>query len=94
MIVEDAVKVEGCLEGSNVYDIKLLTEIDRSLVEHLGKIGKLIYRENYDKPFFRIIVRGKYSIKGVLESNEIRVILPDNADFSSINEIIDHIKDY
>lgn len=92
MIVEDAVKVEGCLEGTNVYDIRLIGEIDKTLIEYLGKIGKLVYKENYEKPFFRVIVRGKYTLKGVLDDDEIRVILPDEASTKEINEIINIIK--
>lgn len=92
MIVEDAVKVEGCLEGSNVYDIRLVGEIDLSLIEYLGKIGKLVYKDNYEKPFFRVLVRGKYTLKGVLEDDEIRVILPDDGSSKEISEIINIIK--
>jgi hypothetical protein len=94
MIVQEALKVEGCLEGSNVYDLKLVGEVERGLIDHLGKMGKLTYREDYEKPFFRIIVRGKCSFKGVEGTDEIRVILPDNCDFDPVQDIIDQIKLY
>lgn len=92
MIVSDAVKVEGCLEGSNVYDIKLVGEIDKKFIDHLGEMGKLTYKDNYEKPFFRVIVRGKYTLKGVESNSEIRVILPDNGNFNDIRKIMEHIK--
>ena len=38
MIVSDAVKVEGCLEGSNVYDIKLVGEIDKKFMIEIIEI--------------------------------------------------------
>lgn len=94
MIVEDAIKAEGCLEGSNVYDLKLVQIISKEFVDYLGKLGKLIYKENYEKPFFRVIVRGKYTIKGVETDNEIRMILPDSGTFSDVANLIEYIKKY
>lgn len=94
MIVKDAIKAEGCLEGTNVYDLKLVGEVDKGLINHLGKLGKLTYREDYEKPFFRIIVRGKYTFKGVESTNEIRVVLPDSSGFDKVQEIIEQIKLY
>lgn len=92
MIVEDVVKVDGCLEGTNVYDVRLVGKIDKELIIYLGKIGKLVYKDNYERPFFRVIVRGKYTLKGVMEDDEIRVILPDESTSNEINEIINLIK--
>ncbi|MFP4370445.1 MAG: hypothetical protein ACOC2K_03345 [Bacteroidota bacterium] len=88
-------KVEGCLEGSNVHDILLDDKIDREFIDHLGKMGKLIYMDSFDKPFFKVIVRGRYTIKGSQTNKSIRIIFPEGADPDApLREISEHIGSY
>ncbi|MFC2130230.1 hypothetical protein ACFLSQ_02230 [Bacteroidota bacterium] len=83
-------KIEGCLEGTNVKDFLFNNNITRDFIIHLGKLGKLIFTEDIEKPFFRIIVRGKYTLKGSLGNKTIRVLLPEKGD----KELIDKLKEY
>ncbi len=87
MVVQDIKKISGCLEGSNVWDYLLDSTITKRLIDHLGTQGKLIYHEQMDKPFFTVIVRGKYTIKGSEGNKSFRVILPENANMELLDEI-------
>ncbi len=87
MKIIDTKKVEGCLEGTNVRDIKFDRPIDKSFIERLGAFGKLIYADKIDKPFFKLIVRGKYTLKGTQGKTTIRAILPEDAGDETLEEI-------
>lgn len=82
-------KIEGCLEGTNVRDILFDSAITREFIDFLGKKGKLIYNQEMEKPFFRVIVRGGYTLKGSLGNKSIRVILPENSE-----GVIEQIENY
>jgi hypothetical protein len=84
-------KIEGCLDGTNVRDILLDGIIEKDLIEYLGQLGRLVYKAEMEKPFFRVIVRGKYTIRGSQGNKSMRVILPDDAPESDLNEIADFI---
>lgn len=86
-------QIEDCLEGTNIRDLLLDEPVTKEFVEKLGKLGKLILNETMEKPFFKIIVRSKYTIKGSIGNNSIRVMLPDNAEFEMMQEIINFINE-
>ncbi|GAB1370076.1 hypothetical protein MASR1M45_01340 [Candidatus Kapaibacterium sp.] len=86
--------VEDCIEAKNVYDAYLSIKIGNELMNHLSKLGKLVVMNNIEKPFFRIIVRGKYTLKAVMTDDKLRVLLPDIADFRVLDEIKYHINEF
>lgn len=86
-------QVEDCLEGTNIRDLLLDEPINKEFVEKLARLGKLFFYEDMKKPFFKIIVRGKYTIKGAIGNSSIRVMLPENAEFEMMKEIIDFINE-
>lgn len=69
--------IEGCLEGTNVRDALFSEPVNASFIKFLGNLGKLIYKENMEKPFFKVIVRGKYTLKGSVGNKTVRIILPE-----------------
>ncbi len=71
--------MEGCLEGANVRDALFSKPVDVNFINYLGNLGKLIYNDKMDKPFFKIIVRGQYTIKGSVGNSTLRIILPESA---------------
>ncbi len=87
-------KIEGCLDGTNVRDILLDGLIDKKLVLYIGELGRLIYKEEMAKPFFRVIVRGKYTLRGSQGNKTIRVILPDDAGDTEMQEIAEYIEKF
>jgi len=87
-------KIEGCLEGTNVKDFLLDGKITRDFIIHLGKLGKLIFTEDIDKPFFRVIVRGEFTIKGSLDNKTIRILLPEKEEEDLIEKLKEYIEEF
>ncbi|ROL61721.1 hypothetical protein D9V86_04345 [Bacteroidetes/Chlorobi group bacterium ChocPot_Mid] len=87
-------KIEGCLEGANVKDIMFDNKITKEFVLHLGKMGKLIFDEELKKPFFRVIVRGKFTMKGSVSNKTIRLLLPATGDEEIIETLKNHIETF
>lgn len=91
MKVKGHKKVEGCLEATNVTDIFLDSSIDQTSLNILSQIGKLVVYNEIDNPFFKIIVKGKYTIKGSIGNKSLRILLPENSEMNIILELIDII---
>lgn len=86
--------IEGCLEGTNVKDIIWSEPISREFLDYLALLGKMILNEGSGKPFYKIIVRGQYSIKGVIGADSSRVILPSEHSYDLLNNLIKYINCY
>jgi len=91
MKVVKNVKAEGCIEGENVHDLVLDENINDDLIKYLGQMGKLIYKKNFKKPYFKVMIRGKYTFKGAVDNNVIRVILPEDR---NPEEPLDELKEF
>jgi len=91
MIVKKIKKIEDCLEASNVRDILLDGFLTKKFIDYLGQLGKYIYNDEFAKPFFSIIVRGKYTIKGAQGNKTLRIMLPDTVE---TNDYLDSLKNY
>ncbi|MBM2816112.1 MAG: hypothetical protein HW421_2874 [Ignavibacteria bacterium] len=87
-------KIEGCLEGNNVWDLLLDDVITKEIIFYLGKKGKLLYIDSFEKPYFRIIVRSKYTVKGTQSNKSIRVFLPDNQNINLLDDLKSYIAEY
>ncbi len=87
-------KVLGCLESFNAKDVFLEKEIKTEFVEHLGKLGKLIYLKELEKPFFKVIVKGKYTIKGSETNNSVRIVFSNTHFEDDLEKIIDYVKGF
>jgi hypothetical protein len=85
-------KVEGCLEGTNVRDVFFDDEITVEFARELGKSGKLILKDKINKPFFKIIFRGKFTVKGSLGNDNIRAILPEGSGDNLVPELRETIE--
>lgn len=94
MKVDKIKKIEGCLEGTNVKDVLLTEEVDKQFVDYLAGLGKLIYFEGSGKPFYKVIVRGQYSIKGAVGNHTCRLILPSINSEEMLNSFINFVNLY
>jgi len=83
-------KMDGCFESSNARDIMLDGIITFEFIQYLGKLGKLIYNDKINNPFFIVMVRGKCTIKGSQGNKSIRVLLP----VTFWEEIIEELKEF
>ena len=86
--------IGDCLEGTNVRDLLFDSEITEDFVFYLKPLGKLVYNTSFDKPFFRLIVRGKYTLKGSVGNKTLRVLLPTDADDAFIREFSAFVEGY
>lgn len=87
-------KVEDCYESSNTRDLLLSQPITENFVKYLGKIGKLILFDEFDIPYFKIIVKGEYTIKGAFGKKTIRMLLPEDMPDYPLDSLIKVISDY
>ncbi len=87
-------KVDDCYESSNTIDILLSGTITKEFVEHLGTLGKLLFFEDFDIPYFKVIVKGEYTIKGALGKRTIRILLPEDIENYPLDNLIQHIEDF
>ncbi|MCX7908851.1 MAG: hypothetical protein N2560_04955 [Ignavibacteria bacterium] len=85
-------KVDDCYESSNTVDFLLSGPITKDFVEHLGKLGKLLLFEEFDKPYFKVIVKGEYTIKGAFGKKTIRILLPEDEIDYPLDKLIQHIE--
>ncbi len=79
MNILNSKKVEGCLESSSILDIYFDQPIEKDFAKYIGKLGKYVIAETVGKPYFRIIVRSKYTIKGSIGNKKCRIVFPDGA---------------
>ena len=88
-------KVEGCLEGTNVWDIFLDDIISIELIKYLGQLGKLIYAASFEIPYFKIIVRSRFTIRGSLGNKHFRLFFasPDD-EISFTQELSEFINNF
>ncbi|HRP02822.1 MAG TPA: hypothetical protein PLE30_09265 [Candidatus Kapabacteria bacterium] len=79
--------IETCVEAKSAYDIFFTDIIKQGFVEKFSDLGKIIIKSNLDKPFFKVIVRGKYTIKGIIGNDNFRVLMADNSGIEELNEL-------
>ncbi|MCO5250904.1 MAG: hypothetical protein M9949_05725 [Candidatus Kapabacteria bacterium] len=85
---------EGCLEGRNVHSAYLNDTINKNFIDYLAKLGKLVYITDMNKPVFKVIVRGKYTLKGNEGDDHFMIILPEGDDISPLAKIKEFIACY
>ncbi len=87
-------KVDDCYESNNTVDFLLSGEMTKEFVEHLGTLGKLLFFEDFDIPYFKVIVKGEYTIKGALGKRTIRILLPEDVEDYPLDNLIQHIENF
>lgn len=87
-------KVEDCFESSNTRDIVLSSPLTVDFVNYLGKLGKLLLFDDFDIPYFKVIVKGEYTIKGTLGKKTIRILLPEDIPDYSLDSLVEYINSY
>ncbi|TAL69316.1 MAG: hypothetical protein EPN82_07175 [Bacteroidetes bacterium] len=86
--------INDCFESTNVRDAIVDAPISKSFIDYLGKLGKLIYEASLEKPYFKVIVRAKYTIKGSQGNKTIRMMFPENAGDMYVDEIVEYINQF
>lgn len=70
-------KVDNCFKDSQTYEYKLEIIIDENLINKLNELGEVEIKK-FRRPIFMINCKNENKIKGVINSNIIRVSFPDN----------------
>ncbi|MDX9790257.1 MAG: hypothetical protein WC313_10095 [Candidatus Kapaibacterium sp.] len=86
--------VEDCVESKNVYDAYLSMNVDINFLEHLKESGKLHVIDVEEKKYFKIIKRGKYTIRGMVGDDVFRILMPDDAGVESLDTIKKIVNEY
>jgi len=87
-------KVTDCYESSNTIDFILSAPITKPFVEHLGQLGKLLVFDEFDIPYFKVIVKGEYTIKGAFGKKTIRILLPEDVEDYPLDSLVQHIENF
>ncbi|ROL60007.1 hypothetical protein D9V87_03055 [Bacteroidetes/Chlorobi group bacterium MS-B_bin-24] len=87
-------KVTDCYESSNTIDLILSAPITKPFVEHLGQLGKLLLFDEFDIPYFKVIVKGEYTIKGAFGKKTIRILLPEDVEDYPLDSLVQHIENF
>ena len=90
MTVVSIKKADACVEGNIGYDVVFDEAIDKNFTDYLGMLGKYIYNDAFDVPFYKVIIRGMYSIKGSIGNYSLRLLIPESIEA----DIIDKFKKY
>ncbi len=85
------IKAGDCLESSNAWDFLLDREMDEDFLDILEKHGKLVAHRGSGKPYFRLITKGKYTIKGSLGNRTFRALLAGEDD-RYVEEILEMVQ--
>ena len=92
MKVRAMVEVEDCFEHSALWEVVLDAPLDAPAVQRLGSLGRLEYRPEFPRPFFRIHLSGGPCLKGVVGTPGFRVFFgtpPPPGAVSALIEAID-----
>lgn len=85
MRVEEIKTVEDCFIGSFTKEVFFDTGLKRDFIEYLGQFGEFKFFSDFSRPYFTVKIADKYTIKGVMGNNSLRLIMETNS-----QEFVDH----
>ena len=80
--------IEDCFNGTYIKEILFNKTVEKEFIYYLAEYGKLSYFKNFARPFYKIIFRDNFYIKGVQGNNTARMLLCDDNDIKFIYTII------
>lgn len=80
--------IEDCFDGTFIKEILFNKTVEEDFICFLAEYGKLSYFKNFARPFYKIIFRNNFYIKGVQGNNTARMLLCNNRDIEFIYNII------
>jgi hypothetical protein len=72
--------IEDCFDGTYIKELLFDSIITEEFILYLGKHGKLSYFKNFERPFFKIIFRDDFYVKGVQGNETVRILIKSYAD--------------
>jgi hypothetical protein len=80
MRVTEVVRIEGCVGGPSIFELRLNEEMDRDFIHRLGSLGRLEYFADFSRPFFRVTRPKQFILRGVQGSTCINSIILRDTD--------------
>lgn len=87
-------EAENCTEGNVGYDVYFDVNIERIFADYLGKLGKYFIDNTFEKPYFKVIVRGYYTLKGTIGNDNLRLLVPETISKEILKEFEEYINNY
>lgn len=87
-------KATNCFAGKNVFDLFLSDINSEVFIRHLAVAGDLDLHYSTGRPFFTIISKGVYTLKGAIGNRNIRILLPDDTGQEILANIINLIESF
>lgn len=87
-------KAKNCFAGKNVFDLFLSDSNTDDFIKYLAVAGVLDLHYSTGRPFFTIISRGAYTLKGAIGNRNIRILLPDSTGEEILADIINLIESF
>lgn len=88
------IEAESCANGNIGYDIFFDSNTDQKFIDYLAKLGKIKMDDTFDIPYFKIIVKGYFTLKGSIGQNFLRMIVPDSISKQVINDFENYISNF
>ena len=86
--------IEDCFDGSFIKELLFNKKVTKEFIHYLGKTGKMNYFPDFARPFYKIICKEKYEIKGVEENKTARLTLYKKNMKEALEYLKKHIKKY
>jgi hypothetical protein len=86
--------LKNCAESQNAYDIYFDKELSEEFINKFSVYGKIVFSNINNFKYFRIIVKGQFTIKGFVGNNDFRVLIADNLGENFIDKIIEKISSF
>jgi len=80
--------IEDCFDGSFIKEILFDEPVIEFIIKKIGKYGNLHYYKDFARPFYKIIFRDNFYLKGVENNLTMRVLMNNEADLELLNEIL------
>lgn len=93
MKITEMMLIRTCIDGALVKEMKLDLLMDKDFVFYLGELGQIQYFADLKDPFFRIESPGSLVIRGIQNTDILRVRLEGDV-VESENRLVSHVGNY
>ncbi len=87
-------ELEDCFDGSFMKEVLFDETVSRKFIHYLGESGDFEYFPSFAKPFYRVVKKGLYQIKGVEGNRTLRIILNRKNREESLSYFEGYVKKY
>ncbi len=67
--------IDNCFDGTVIKELLFSSVIKKELIFKLGKEEEIQYFAHFERPFFKVSVKGLYDLKGIEGNKTMRIHL-------------------